>query len=182
MINDTEMVIYDEEKINKVLKERAKKLAIESEQDIQADDMLEIIEFRLSGERYAFSSIYIREVFPVKQLTVIPCTPAFVAGLTNLRGELVSVIDLKRFFDLPPLELTSNTRIILLQNKNMSFGILADEVIGVYNIPNHHIQTVLPTLSGIRAKYLHGVTEDRLAILEASALLNDTDVIVNEVV
>jgi purine-binding chemotaxis protein CheW len=182
MINDTEAVISDEEKVNIVLRERAKKFAIEPEQDIAIGDMLEIIEFHLSGERYAFASIYIREVFPVKQLTTIPCTPSFVAGLTNLRGELISVIDLKCFFDLPPLELTSNARIILLQNQNMSFGILADEVIGVYNIPTHHIQTILPTLSGIRAKYLYGVTEDRLAILEASALLNDTDVIVNKVV
>ncbi len=182
MINDTEMVIYDDEKTNKLLRERAKKLAIEPEQDVAIGDMLEIIEFRLSGERYAFALIFIREVFPVKHLTKIPCTPSFVVGLTNLRGELLSVIDLKRFFDLQPLEFTSNTRIILLQNQNMSFGVLADEVIGVFNIPTHHIQTMLPTLSGIRAKYLHGVTEDRLAILEASALLNDTDVVVNEVV
>ncbi|MEI6519443.1 MAG: chemotaxis protein CheW [bacterium] len=182
MINDTEMVIYDEDKVNKILRERAKKLAIEPEQDVAIGDMLEMVEFHLSGERYAFSSRYIREVFPVKKLTTIPCTPPFVAGLTNLRGEMVSVIDLKYFFDLPPLELTSNTRIILLQNQDMSFGILADEVIGVYNIPTHHIQTILPTLSGIRAKYLHGVTEDRLAILEATAILNDPEIIVNEMV
>jgi purine-binding chemotaxis protein CheW len=59
-------------------------------------------------------------------------------------------------------------------------GILSDAILGVRSIPLDSIQPSLPTLTGIRAAYLKGVTSDRLVILDAGALLADRKLIVLE--
>jgi purine-binding chemotaxis protein CheW len=62
----------------------------------------------------------------------------------------------------------------------MVFGILADAIVGVRSIPLDTIQPSLPTLTGVRAAYLKGVTSDHMVILDAGALLSDRQVIVLE--
>jgi purine-binding chemotaxis protein CheW len=62
----------------------------------------------------------------------------------------------------------------------MYFGVLADAIVGVHRIPIDRIQPVLPTLTGIREQYLQGVTSDRMIILDASSLLADAEIVVQE--
>ena len=90
------------------------------------------------------------------------------------------MIDLKKFFDLPEQGITDLHRILLVQTADMEFGLLADTIAGVRKIPLAAIQPSLPTLTGIRAEYLRGVTADRLVILDAAALLGDRRIIVHE--
>ncbi len=141
---------------------------------------LDVVEFVLAHERYAVETRHVREVAPLENLTPLPCTPAFVLGIVNLRGEILSVIDIKKFFELPEQGLTDLNRIIVLQSEGMLFGILADAIAGVRRIPAAAIQPSLPTLTGIREAYLLGVTPGRLVILDAERLLTDESMIVQE--
>lgn len=168
------------EETRKILAARARALgqvpATES-----AGERIEVVEFVLAQERYAIESRYVREVCPLEQLTPLPCTPAFVLGIVNLRGEILSVIDIKKFFELPEQGLTDLNKIIVLDSASgMRFGILADVIVGVREVPLAGIQPSLPTLTGIRTKYLKGVTTGRLIILDAGALLTDPDIVVQE--
>src|SRR5262245_16822662 len=90
-----------------ILKARAKILAQEPEHVIETEAALEVVEFRLAQERYGIESSCIREVYPLKEITPVPCTPSFVVGIINLRGQILSVIDLKKFFKLPDQAVTS---------------------------------------------------------------------------
>lgn len=164
----------------KALKKRAEALARAPEEE-GAEDKIEAVEFSLAGERYAFASGYIREIIPVSELTPVPCTPAFVAGIINVRGEIRSVIDLKKFFDLPDGGLTDLNKVLILSSSGsgMEFGVLADEILGVRWIPAGGLKT-LPTLTGIREEYLLGVTADRTTVLDAGRLLDDRSIAVNE--
>jgi purine-binding chemotaxis protein CheW len=103
-----------------------------------------------------------------------------VLGNVNVHGEIISVIDIKKFFDLPEKGLTDLNKIIVLHTGAMVFGILADVISGVRNIPLLEIQASLPTLTGIREEYLRGITAGRIVILDAAKLLLDEKVIVNE--
>ena len=85
----------------RILRERALALAAEPGETQTLADSIEVVEFLLAHERYAVESSYVREVYPLENLTPLPCTPGFVLGIVNLRGEILSVIDLKKFFDLP---------------------------------------------------------------------------------
>ena len=169
---EQKMMPSPEEK-KKILKERARTLAREPKGDGLREEQLEIVEFLLASERYAIESSWVREVYPLKDLTPLPGTPSFVLGIINVRGQIVSVVDLKKFFDLPAKGLSSLDKVLIITDGRMEFGLLTDAVAGVREIALREIQPPLPTLTGIRAEYLTGVTADRLAVLDAGKLLAD---------
>ena len=167
---------------NAVLHARARALAKPPGTDVGSPDSLEVVEFLLADEHYGFESSAVREVYPLTALTPLPCTPPFVLGIINVRGQILSVIDLKVFFDLPHNGLTNFTRVLILSSGRMEFGILADVVSGIRQVLQHALQPSLPTLTDIRKEYLTGVTPDRLVVLNAEKLLSDPAIIVHEAV
>ncbi len=168
------------EEKRKILKARAKTLAQETVHDKDNDSCIEVVEFLLANEKYALELTHIREVYPLKDLTLLPCTPSFVRGIINLRGRILSIIDLKQLFELPDAGLTDLNRVIVLHSDELEFGILADVILGLRSIPKDAIQRSLPTLTGIRTDYLRGVTGDRVAILDGNKILSDSRITVHE--
>ena len=163
-----------------ILHTRAQELAREPNAGVSASETLEAVEFDLASERYAFPLAQVREVSLLRELTPVPCTPAFVLGIINVRGEIRTVIDLKKFFDLPDAGITQLNKIILIQNGEMQLGILADAIRGVRRIPLGEMQPALPTLTNIRADYLLGITSDRLVVLDPLKILSDKRILVAE--
>ncbi len=163
-----------------ILKARAKILARETEKEESPKEYLEVIEFLLSGERYGVEASYVREVYPLRELAPIPGTPAFVLGITNVRGKILSAIDIKKLFDLPEKGLTELDKIIIIQASGMELGIHADVVIGMRSIALEEIQPPLPTLTGIRERYLKGITKEQVTILDAIKILSDKNIIISE--
>jgi purine-binding chemotaxis protein CheW len=157
----------------RILKERARILAREEEAHQVVRARMEVIEFVLAYERYAIESRWVREVYPLKEITPLPGTPAFVLGIINVRGQIVSVVDLKKFFDLPDKGLTDLNKVIIMGDGNVEFGLLADAVPGMRQIPRDEIQPPLPTMTGVRAEYVQGLTADRLAVLNVAKILAD---------
>lgn len=168
------------EEKKRVLKARAITLAQEPEEEAAAEEYLEIVEFFLGYEKYGIDSSYVREVYPLKELTPMPCAPPFVLGIINVRGQILSVIDIKKFFDLPEKGLTDLNKVIILHSDSTEFGILADVILGVHSVSLSELQPSLPTLTGIRQEYLKGVTKERLVVLDAAKLLCDKRIIIHE--
>ncbi len=163
-----------------ILRARAQALARTPPQAPAAETLLEVLEFHLAQERYAVEVRYVREVLPLKDLTPLPCTPSFVLGIVNVRGRILPVLDLKKFFDLPEKGLTDLHRIILVRDHELELGLLADVVVGVRSIPADSLQPSLPTLTGVRSGYLKGVTAGRLVVLDLARILADPKIIVHE--
>lgn len=164
----------------KILRDRALALAQKPVETETGGEVIEVVEFLLSYEKYAVEAACIREVCHMKEFTPLPCTPAFLLGIINMRGQIISVIDLRKFFDLPIKGLTELNRVIILHSDKMEFGILADSILGSRLIPIGEIQPPLPTMTDIRAEYLKGITKDRLIVLEAERILADEKLLVNE--
>lgn len=168
------------EETQRILQTRARALAEEPSSQDTAGEAIEVLEFMLTYESYAVETRYVRQVALLEGLTPLPCTPAFVLGIVNLRGTILPVINLKNFFELPEKGLTDLNKIIVLQSEKIIFSILADEIVSVRNILLADIQPPLPTLTGIRKNYLKGVTPERVAILDAGKLLASENIIVQE--
>lgn len=168
------------EETQRILQIRALALAQESSLEETTDESIDVVEFTLAYERYAVESRYVRQVASLESLTPLPCTPAFLLGIVNVRGEVFPVIDLKKVFELPEKGLTDLNKIIVLQSGKILFGILADTIVRVRRILVIHIQPSLPTLTGVRENYLKGVTPERLVVLDAEKLLTDKNMIVEE--
>lgn len=163
-----------------ILQARALVLAQEQSSREVTGEAVEILEFMLACERYAFEVHYIRQVALLEGLTPLPCTPAFVLGIVNLHGAILPVINLKSFFELPEKGLTDLNRIIVLQSEKALFGILADEIVSVRHILLADVHSSFPTLTGARKNYLKGVTPERVALLDAGKLLASENIIVQE--
>jgi purine-binding chemotaxis protein CheW len=167
------------EEKKKILKARARDLA-RGEQVKTIGESVEVVEFLLAHESYGIESCYVREISSLKELTPVPCTPQFVLGIINVRGQIVSVIDMKKFFDLPEIGLTDLNKVIIVHDETMEFGILADSILGVRKIPRAEIQPPLPTLTGIGAEYLTGVTKEPLVVLDMARILSSKNLVVHE--
>ena len=168
------------EEKKRILKDRAESLASQPEEEKEPDKYLKIVDFLLAHETYAIETEYIREVYPLKELIPLPGTPPFVLGIINVRGKILSIIDIKKFFELPEKGITDLNKVIIIHADEMEIGILADIVLGVRSVPLKDIQPSLPTLTGIREEYLKGVTRERLVVLDARKLLLDRNIIVHE--
>lgn len=166
--------------VQQTLRARADTLARPAERQDDAQGALQVIEFVLASETYAMESQFVREIYPLKELTPIPCAPPFIVGMINVRGQILTVINVKVFFGLPNQGLSDMNKVLIVQAGEMEMGILADAILGVRVLPPTQIQPSLPTLSGIRADYLRGVTPERLVILDVAAILSDSRILVQE--
>jgi len=164
-----------------ILHERALTLARPlSNGTVTQDGRLELLEFRLASERYAVESRFVQEVHPLRDLTPLPGTPPFVPGIVNVRGQILPVYDLKKLFDLPEPGLTDLHRVLHVRGHDMELGLLADIVVSVRLIEADSLQASLPTLTGIRADYLKGITDDRVVVLDLDRILSDPKIIVHD--
>jgi len=163
-----------------LLKTRALTLAQQPKQAELSKEFLEVIEFRLASEVYGLETTFVQEVLTLKDFTTLPGLPPFVLGIVNVRGQIFSVINLKKYFNLPEKGLGQFNILIILHNEKMEFGILVDEVFSTQSIPLDAIQTTPSTVSGIVGEYLRGVTSDFIIILDGNKILNDNRITVNQ--
>ena len=128
------------------------------------EETIALVPFRLAAEWYAIEITKVKEVIRAKNITYLPSSPDYIAGIVNLRGNILSVTDLKKHFGLAPEELTDKSRIVVIESGVLETGLLADEVAEALEIPISEIDPVLPTIPIERAEFIEGEckTEDRL--------------------
>lgn len=100
--------------------------------------------FKLDSEEYGLEILKVRELIGLMDITRVPRTHDFIRGVINLRGKIIPVIDLRRKFDMAPMQSTDQTVIIVVQyahrGKDLTMGILVDEVLEVLSIPPDNIE------------------------------------------
>src|SRR5262249_19708792 len=113
------------ERARAVMDERARALARPTVQTAPADG-LEVVVFRLGSERYGIETGHVREAARLADLTPLPGAPDFLAGVTNLRGQILAVIDLGQFLDIAARGLTDLPWLLVLGSDRAEFGVLAE--------------------------------------------------------
>jgi purine-binding chemotaxis protein CheW len=162
-----------------ILRERARVLAKETTQDAALqEETMRVVEFSLARERYAVEAVFVRSVQQAPQLTPIPCTPAFVLGIINVHGRILSVVDLRAFFDLPPISTAQREAVIILRTEKLELGVLIDEVLGSWLLPVKSVKTVAAGRFGIRREYLRGIVDEQIIVLDVERILSDKRMIV----
>ena len=171
-----------EELTKKILRERAVLLAKELKEE-KNSETIHFIEFQLADEYYCIETTYIKEVYPLKEYTRIPCSPDFIFGVINFHGQILSIVNLKKVLNLSDVTVSDRNKLIVLESGDMIFGIMTDDILGIKDIDEDSIQRELP--SGIdmsSSHYINGVTNDGRVILDSEALLSDPKMVVNETV
>jgi purine-binding chemotaxis protein CheW len=150
--------------IDATLNDRARRLA-EVPPAAAAGRTLEVLVCRLGVEEYAVELRLLHGVYPATGLTPVPCTPPFVAGLVNLRGEILTVLDLAAAMGLTGSE---KREVLLAETQQVRVGLLVDEVLGVRRIALDSLDRALTGGDAAR-----GIAEARTVLLDLEALLAD---------
>jgi purine-binding chemotaxis protein CheW len=132
-------------------------------------EMVQLVNFRLRDEEFGLDIGSVREITRVTDITHIPEAPSFIYGVTNLRGQVIAVIDLARQFGLAPQQdLPETAKIVVTEIKGQTVGMLVDEVPEVLKIADENIEPA-PELvqTEVRTDYIKGVgkLDNRLIIL-----------------
>ena len=163
------------------LKKRAAVMAAVPQRADGAGVRTEYLEFALAGESYAVELSMVREVCDGKEITRIPGAPGFMAGVANIRGQILPVADLAVYFGIRTAAASIRKIVVLCLRAQaaagaagtvMELGILADEVRGVRTFCAADIQPP-PGFSGAQARYLGGMTRQGLIVFKAERFLND---------
>jgi purine-binding chemotaxis protein CheW len=141
------------------------------EQPVPVQTGFDVIVFTLVNDHYGIETTFVREVFPAMDVIPIPCTPSFVAGVINVRGDILAVIDLKTYFGFPVSEPASPGEVIIVEMGESLFGILADSTLGVSFVSLADFQSPSPGLSGTRAESLRGLTKGQVFVLDIPGML-----------
>lgn len=153
-----------------ILKQRATELAKVDIKDKEAANVIEVLFFDLGKEKYGIETVYIKEVFPLKNCTPLPLAPKMIHGVTNIRRKILMVIDLKAFFEIEPIQREKKILIVLGQEE-MEYALIIDNFSHIEKIPVDKLQMTLSTLTGIRQEYLKGLLADGTVILDGKKLL-----------
>lgn len=164
----------------KVMDERARVLAQLPPPQQRAEEFIEIVTLVLGTERYALETRLVREIARLDDFTPVPGAPDFVLGVVNLRGEVLAVMDLRRFFGVPVKGLTDLSRVAVLGEARGELGVLADEAQAVTTLRADEVLEPPGSVAGIGRDYLRGVTADALIILDGAVLLADGRMYVNQ--
>jgi purine-binding chemotaxis protein CheW len=161
-----------------ILEERAAALAHSAEPGQVPSTALRMVEFLLAQQHYAVETRHVREVQQVTNITPIPCTPLFVLGVINVRGRILSVIDLATFFDLPHTPSAESGVVMVLGAEDMEVGVRVDELLGTRLVAEDDLSAATTGHSSIRCEYLQGVAKEQLLLLDVERLLSDNRLLV----
>lgn len=166
------------EEVRRILRERAQALAKPLEEAPAPSEVLDLLVFSLAAERYGIETTRVLEVVPLREWTPVPSTPPFILGVVNHRGRILSILDLRKLFDLSGQGVTAAGRVVAVEAGGMTFGIYAEAVLGMVQV-----QEVAPppvTLAGDRQALVRGVTAEMVAVLDLEALARDQRFVVNQ--
>ncbi len=127
--------------------------------------------FKLEDETFALNVAQVREILDLSTITKVPRAPDFMRGVTNVRGSVVPVMDLRMKFGMPHAESTHDTRIIImeitLQEKTIVLGAIADSVDDVLELEPEQIEDPPEIGSRWRSEFIRGIgkREDRFIII-----------------
>jgi purine-binding chemotaxis protein CheW len=119
--------------------------------------------FSLAAEEYGVPVLKVREIIKMMDITVVPQVPHYVRGVINLRGKVITVIDLRLKFGFPPQEQTDETAIVVVEIKvdggKVLTGIVVDSVSDVLNIQPDEIEDTPAFGDQVRTDYLCGMAK-----------------------
>jgi purine-binding chemotaxis protein CheW len=172
---------YDHSIQQKILHDRALELSkLQNEENNENIEDLFVVKFLLSGEIYCIEADYVKEALPLKELTVVPCTPSFILGVVNIRGQIFTVLNLKKVFNLSEKGISEFNKVILIQFEEISFGIVADAILGTRFILRSAINKAPYATQNRKNDYISGVTSEGLIILDGKALIQSSELVVNQ--
>jgi purine-binding chemotaxis protein CheW len=127
----------------------------------------QLVVFELANEHYGVEISAVESIIKMQTITVVPHAPDFVEGVTNLRGSVLPVIDLRKRFCLALQEINKSSRIVVVTIEGVKVGMIVDAVSEVLRISDEAIEPPPPMVTSVDTAFITGIAKvgDRLVIL-----------------
>ena len=127
----------------------------------------QLVIFSLADEYYGLDISDVEGIINMQAITTLPQAPAFVVGVTSLRGKVLPVVDLRKRFGLPQEDASKDTRIIVVDVAGAIVGMVVDAVSEVMNVPVEAIEPPSSLVTTVDSDFIKGIAkvEERLVIL-----------------
>ncbi len=158
----------------KVLKKRAEILSTPViEKADTKNSSVQILEFLVSSEKYGVEVPLIKEVVIYKGHTSVPKFENYILGFSNIRGQIFTLIDLEKIFNIEKKSEAAKKKIITINDSSLKIGFIADDVLGFEEVDKKSIQCVFESLKNKKFDYILGVTSAGVSIIDIHKILND---------
>ncbi|PSJ44568.1 chemotaxis protein CheW [Zobellella taiwanensis] len=147
-------------------------------ENLAEGEVLQWVTFRLDNETYGINVMQVQEVLRYSDIAPVPGAPDYVLGIINLRGNVVTVLDTRLRFGLPPAEVTDNTRIVIIEAEKQVIGILVDSVAEVVYLKSSEIESAPNVGTSESARFIQGVCnreQELLILVDLDKLLSDDE-------
>ncbi len=127
----------------------------------------QLVVFDLADEHYGVDIGAVESIIKMQPITGVPHASSFVEGVTNLRGAVLPVIDLRKRFGLPVRDATKDTRIVVVEMNGETVGMIVDAVSEVMSVPDENVEPPPSIVSTVEAVFITGIAkmDERLVIL-----------------
>ncbi|MGP5448612.1 chemotaxis protein CheW [Pseudomonas helleri] len=142
------------------------------------DPILQWVTFKLDNETYGINVMQVQEVLRYTEIAPVPGAPAYVLGIINLRGNVVTVIDTRQRFGLNNADITDNSRIVIIEADKQVVGILVDSVAEVVYLRQSEIETAPNVGNDEPAKFIQGVCNkngELLILVELDKMMSEEE-------
>jgi purine-binding chemotaxis protein CheW len=160
------------------LEERAQLLA-RQQLEFESAQGEEVISFRLGESGFCVPAQYVREVQPLDNWTPLPTTPSFVFGLVNVRGKILSALDLRPLLDMKQTAIPNEAFLLIVSAHNTEVGLLADGVDEVRR-GDRELSPTLSAVAGHGVPWVLGLDQSLNLVIDPPQLFADPRVIVND--
>ncbi len=140
--------------------------------------------FALGEEEYGLEILKVREIIGYMDVTSVPKMPPEVCGVINLRGQVIPVIELRTQFEMPTIDRTEQTCIIVMEindgNRTVNTGIVVDHVSEVLDIASEDIEEAPAMGSHVDTEFILGIGkigESVKILLDIDKVLSGTDLV-----
>lgn len=133
------------------------------------------LEFSLGDELYAVQLLKVKEVIPHPETTPLPNGPSHFLGIMNLRGQIISIVDLRKKLKISIKEELKENAVIIMNFDGVCIGLVVDSIDKVLNVSMKDIREVPEVESAINGKYIQGIfkhDESLVVLLNLEKLLD----------
>jgi len=145
-----------------------------TQQQQQKSGNVQFSTFRIAEDLFGVNALQVQEILPYQEIFPVPLAPDYLKGLLNLRGQIVTVLDLRRRLGLASLEDDTRGANLIVQFEDGALSLFVDQIDNVMELPAERLAPPPGTVRGVAADYIQEVCQleqELLIILDLKRIL-----------
>ena len=115
------------------------------------------VKFSVGNEEFGVDINLVREISKIQDMLKVPNTPPFIEGLLNLRGQVLTIFNLRKRLGMEDQAFDENSKIIIVWYNDIQIGFTVDKVSEIIKVEEANVEATPPSITGIDKRFLSGV-------------------------